>query len=71
MSPERPRPFWLTLWRGVRVALGAFAFAVVGSMLVAVASLLVGGSEWPLEYTRYAAVALFALGIPVMLRWLK
>jgi len=73
MSATTPKRFWPMLWRAIKVLLGAWAFAVAGTILVSAALLVLGDSESPqfLEHVRYATVGLFVLGIPVMLRWLK
>jgi hypothetical protein len=62
------------LWRGAKVLFGAWAFAVVGVILIAAVVLVAGGADSATrltEYLRYASVPLFLLGIPIMLRWLK
>jgi hypothetical protein len=64
MSSSAPRRLWPTLWRGAKVLFGAWAFALVGVIIIAAAT-------QSSEYLRYASVPLFLVGIAVMLRLLK
>lgn len=51
--------------------LGAWAFTVVGVVLIGIFSVLIGRGDSTVEYLRLAAIPLFALGIPIMMRWLN
>ena len=64
MPSHTPRRLWPTLWRGAKVLFGAWAFAVVGIIIL-------GAATQSTEHLRYASVPLFLIGIAVMLRWLK
>ncbi len=59
------------LLRAIKVFFGAWAFAVTGTILFAVAALVVGAQGEATESLRYATVVLFLLGVPIMARWLK
>ena len=57
------------LWRGAKMLFGAWAFAVVGVILVAAVVHVAGGPDSATrltEYLRYASVPLFLLGIPII-----
>ncbi|MGA7801025.1 MAG: hypothetical protein WCC36_09455 [Gammaproteobacteria bacterium] len=68
MSHSKPRAL---VWRAVKVLFGAWALAVAGTIVVAVATLIVGGQGDAPESLRYVSAALFLLGVPIMMRWLK
>ncbi len=68
MNKTKPRS---VLWRAIKVFFAAWAFAVAGTIVFAVAILVVGGQGEVTESLRYATVVLFFLGIPIMARWLK
>ena len=59
------------LWRAIKVFFGAWAFAVAGTIVFAVTTLVFGGHGEETESLRYATPVLFLLGVPIMARWLK
>jgi hypothetical protein len=59
------------LWRAIKVFFGAWAFAVAGTILFAVVTLVVGGQGEATGSLRYATPFLFFIGVPIMARWLK
>ena len=71
MSSTAPRTVSATIWRLVKVLLGAWAFAVAGVIVTSLGLTLIVGSAWSTDYLRYASVGLFLVGIPVVHRWLK
>jgi hypothetical protein len=71
MSTTAPRTLTATIWRLVKIFLGAWAFAVAGGIVTSLVLTFAIGPAWSADYLRYAFGALFLVGIPIMQRWLK
>jgi hypothetical protein len=61
----------IIIWRVIKVLFGAWGLAVAGVTIFALSVQIVGGHSADANSLRIAALALFLLGIPVMMRWLK
>jgi hypothetical protein len=57
--------------RFIKIIFGAFGLAVAGVTTFAISVQSFSGHSVEADSLRIAALALFLLGIPVMLRWLK